>query len=269
MAMISTSSIGHPNFTNKSDAALKSLNDTFRQLSSGLKTGHGFENAALLAIADRFTNQLQGAHQARLQVNDGISLTQVADAALAEVESGFQQLQSLAIQSADGSLVDADRQVLQEQASAIQSQIQSIITDTDYNDINVLASNETLTFQSGANATGQTQIQLQDLTTAFSQIDISSQSGAEVAISSAADALARVSTQRTNFDNVQLNLVSVSDTLSRLSETLTSADGRIADADMAQEISSAISLAIRAQAGVALQAQGDRLSGSRVQQLLQ
>lgn len=269
MAMISTSSIGRPNFTNNSDAALRSLGDTFKQLAKGLKTGHGLENSALLAIADRFTTQIQGANQTRLQVNDGISLTQVADAALTEVESGFQQLQSLATQSANGTLNDTDRQDLQKQATAIQSQIQSIITGTDYNDINVLATNETLTFQTGANATNQTQVKLQDLTTAFAQVDISSQSGAEAAIKATADFLTRIGAQRGSFGNTQNSLISIADTLSRLSENLTASESRIADADMAQKTSNAIALAIRVQAGVALQAQGDKLSGSRIQQLLQ
>ncbi|HIJ83229.1 MAG: hypothetical protein HW380_1955 [Magnetococcales bacterium] len=270
MAMITASSVGLQNYSGKSDPIIKSLDDTFKQLSQGLKTrGQGSESAALIAIADRFTSQMQGANQARLQVNDAISLTQVADAALGSVETGFQRLQELATQSANSTLSDTDRQALQKEASTIQEQIQTIIADTSYNDVSLLSADQTLSFQTGPGANNQTGVQLRDFSTAFTQVDISTQAGGESAIQAANDALKRIGGQRAEFGAAEARFVSVADTLSQLSETISSAEGRISGSDMADKISNSIALAIRARASTALQTQADKLSSSRVQQLLQ
>ncbi|MBF0110212.1 MAG: hypothetical protein HQL76_13660 [Magnetococcales bacterium] len=269
MAMIATSSIALQNLAGKTDPTLKSIGEVFKQLGSGLKTGQGFESAALIAIADRFTRQMQGAGQARLEVNDGISLTQVADAALGEIEDGLQRIKELAVQSANAGASDSDRQSLQEEAEAIQGQIQAILAETSYNDINPLATDQTLSFQSGSEPENQTQVQLQDLTDVMASVDITTQEGAETVLNAASEALQRISDQRGEMGSAQTQLIHVADTLSRLSESLAFPGGRILNADMADDASNFIALSLRTQANLALQTQGDKLSSSRVQQLLQ
>ncbi|MBF0147398.1 MAG: hypothetical protein HQL84_14860 [Magnetococcales bacterium] len=269
MAMIATSSVGLQNLSSKTDPTVKSINDVFKQLGSGLKTGQGFESAALIAIADRFTSQIQGANLARSQINDGISLTQIADAALSEVETGMQRIQELATQSANASLNDSDRQALQKEVDAIQGGIQSILTDTSFNDINLLTTDQTLSFQTGPGSDNQTQLQLRDLSAVFTPVDVTTREGAENALSAASDALKRISEQRSAMGTAESQLVSVADTLSQLSETLSFSHGSMLNADMAEGASNAIALSLRTQATLALQTQADKLSSSRVQQLLQ
>lgn len=269
MAMITTNSIGLSPFSSKADLSIKSLNDTYRQLSGGLKAGQGFESAALIAIANRFSSQVKGTNQALLQVNDGISLAQVGSASLEDVNAGFQRLQELAVQGADSTLNDEDRQALQEEATAVQEQIRSILANTRFNDISVLGSDQTLSFKAGEGDASEIQVRLRDLRSLFQPVDLSTQSSAQGALQAVQDVLEMFTKQSADFQTAEGQLTNVATALSRISDTLGSAEGGIFNADMADKISNSIAMSIRAQAGIALQTQADRLSGSRVQQLLQ
>ncbi|MBF0434492.1 MAG: hypothetical protein HQL77_03860 [Magnetococcales bacterium] len=269
MAMIATNSIGHQQLTGKSDTAIKSMSDTFKQLAGGLKAGSNFENAALVAIADRFTAQVKGTNLARIQVNDGIAVTQIAGDALNTIADAVQQLQGLATQGANATLNTADRQALQQQVSAIQDEIQATITGTTYNDHALLASNQGLSFQAGPNAGNVIQVPLQDLRGTVPAMDLSTQGGAETALQAASDVLKRIGELQGSFGASEQQLTAASENLSQSSEIQTVTGGRILNADMADRASNSIANSIRVQAGLALQLQSEKLSGARVQSLLQ
>ncbi|MBF0421843.1 MAG: hypothetical protein HQL73_02500 [Magnetococcales bacterium] len=268
MAMISTNSVGLQNLPGKNDPAFKSISETLRQLAGGGKTGHGFESAAMIAIADRMTSQLKGTNQARMQINDGIATVQVAGGALEDVATSLQQLQDLATRSANGSPTDADRQTWQQQAASLWNQIQSTISDTSYNDHLLLASDQTVSFQSGPNAGEQTHVGLQDLRGLLAPVDLTTQGGAEAAMQASADALQIIQEQSAQWGAIESQLTQASATLSQGYDNQI-IGSRILNADMADRASSAIALAIRSQAGLAVQVQADRLSGARVHQLVQ
>lgn len=269
MAMIATNSIGLQALAGKSDSAIKSMSDTFKQLASGIKAGHSFENAALVAIADRFTSQVQGANQAKIQINDGIAATQIAGDALSSIATGLQQLQGLATQGSTASLTSADRQALQQQAAAVQEQIQATITGTTYNNQNLLASNQVLSFQSGADAGNNIQVALQDLRGSIAPVNLSTQGGAQSAIQVVSDALDRINALQGSFGGSEQQLSAAAESLSQSSDIQQITGGRILNSDMADRASNAIAHAIRAQAGIALQLQADKLVGARVQKLVQ
>ncbi|MBF0370213.1 MAG: flagellin [Magnetococcales bacterium] len=245
----------------------KSLNETFQKLSTGLKVDQAQDNAALLAIADRFSTQVRGYNQAIQNANDGVSMVQVADAGLAQIQDGQVRLQELAIQSANATLNDSDRQALQTEANQIQEQIDSIIADTNFNGIDVLASNTPVNLQTGTGEGDVTSINFQDFSNAFTSVDISTQAGAQNAISSLETDMETVSQARSELGAVQSGLESTLNNLGSTVEALTAAKSRVEDADMAQAMLDKTSQDIRSQANIALLVQANQAS-ERVMDLL-
>ena len=86
------------------------LQQSIQRLSSGLRINNASDDAAGLAIASRFTAQINGVNQAVLNSNDGSSLAQTADSALASVADNLQRIRTLAVQSANGGAQDTTAQ---------------------------------------------------------------------------------------------------------------------------------------------------------------
>jgi flagellin len=132
------------------------LNAAMQRLSSGLRINSAKDDAAGLAISQRFTSQIKGMDQAARNANDGISLAQTAEGALGEVTNNLQRMRELAVQSANATNSASDRAALQSEVSQLKSEIDRVASQTQFNGINVLDgtfSNQQ--FQVGANA-GQT-----------------------------------------------------------------------------------------------------------------
>ena len=249
------------------DKASTTLRDTYRKLASGIQVGQARDNAANLAVISRFTSQVEGMNQAVRNANDGISMTQVADAGLQDIEAGTQRLQELAIQSANGTLTDQDRQSIQAEAAQIQAQISDTISNTEFNGTRLLASNQTVSLQTGPNAGDQTGIDLQDLSGALANVDLSTRAGAESALIDLNNNSSVISDARAGMGAAEARLGSVVSNLENTSGALTEARSRIQDTDFAESAAKLAATAIRAQAGVAIQIQAN-LSASRVEGLL-
>jgi flagellin len=133
-----------------------SLNTSLQRLSSGLRINSAADDAAGLAISDRFTTQINGLNQASKNANDGISLSQTAGGALAQVTANLQSIRQLAVQSANATNSASDRAALDQAVQQDIQEINRIATQTSFNNRNVLDGTfGTATFQVGANV-GQT-----------------------------------------------------------------------------------------------------------------
>lgn len=130
-----------------------SLQTALQRLSSGLRINSAKDDAAGLAISDRMTAQIGGLNQAVSNANDGISLSQTAEGALAQSTAMLQRIRDLSIESANASNSSSDRQALNNEAQQLLSEIQRIATTTQFNGQNVLDGTfGTAQFQVGANA---------------------------------------------------------------------------------------------------------------------
>ena len=130
-----------------------SLATSMQRLSSGLRINSAKDDAAGLAISDRMTSQIRGSNQAARNANDGISLAQTAEGALAEVTSNLQRIRELAVQSSNATNSDSDRASLQAEATQLTAEITRVASQTQFNGINLLDGNfANKTFQVGANA---------------------------------------------------------------------------------------------------------------------
>lgn len=124
----------------------------FERLSSGLRINSAKDDAAGLAIAERFTAQIRGINQASRNANDGISLSQVAEGALSQSGDILQRIRELSIQSANSTNSATDRQALQAEVNQLKQELERVSQTTEFNGLKLLnGSFQAQTFQVGAN----------------------------------------------------------------------------------------------------------------------
>jgi len=129
------------------------LSTSLQRLSSGLRINSAKDDAAGLAISERFTAQIRGLNQGVRNANDGISLAQTAEGALKEVTNNLQRIREIAVQSANATNSDSDRTALQAEVSQLLSEIDRVAANTKFNGIALLDGSFTSkAFQVGADA---------------------------------------------------------------------------------------------------------------------
>jgi flagellin len=129
------------------------LQVSLQRLSSGLRINSAKDDAAGLAISERFTSQIRGLNQAVRNANDGISLAQTAEGALAESGNILQRIRELAVQSANATNSASDRQALQSEVGQLVQELDRIAKNTEFNGQKLLDGTfGTAVFQVGANA---------------------------------------------------------------------------------------------------------------------
>ncbi len=134
---------------NKSQAA---LGTSLQRLSSGKRINSAKDDAAGLAISQRFSAQIRGLDQAVRNSNDGISLAQTAEGALGEVTNNLQRIRELGVQSANATNSSSDRAAMQQEVSQLVSEINRISVQTNFNGTSLLdGSFASKAFQVGAN----------------------------------------------------------------------------------------------------------------------
>ncbi|BCB71505.1 flagellin [Vreelandella aquamarina] len=146
-----TSMIGQQNL-NKSQNALQT---SMERLSSGLRINSAKDDAAGQAIANRMSAQITGLNQAQRNANDGISIAQTAEGALNQVNDNLQRIRELTVQAQNGTNSESDLGSIQDEINQRLSEINRISEETDFNGTRVLAENNGLQIQVGAND-GQT-----------------------------------------------------------------------------------------------------------------
>ena len=124
----------HRNLTQTDNNLSKSL----ERLSSGLRINRAADDAAGLSISEKLRSQVRGLQQASRNAQDGISLIQTAEGALAETHSILQRMRELAVQAANGSLTNEDRNAIQEEVSALITEVTRIAESTSYNNQTLL-----------------------------------------------------------------------------------------------------------------------------------
>jgi flagellin len=125
---------------------------SLQRLYSGLRINSAKDDAAGLAIADRFTSQINGLNQAARNANDGISLAQTGEGALAQVTSNLQRIRELAVQSLNATNSASDRQALDAEVQQLKAENDRIAQTTTFNGVKLLDGSFTSqAFQVGAN----------------------------------------------------------------------------------------------------------------------
>lgn len=146
---------------NKSQAANQTA---MERLSSGLRINSAKDDAAGLAISTRFTSQVKGLNIAVRNAGDGIALAQTAEGALGSMNDNLQRIRELAVQSANATNSDVDREALQAEVEQLVAEISRTASEIDFNGRKLLDGSFKATFQIGANAGQTVDISIAELT---------------------------------------------------------------------------------------------------------
>ncbi len=153
MPQIINTNIASLNAQRNLNASQSDANVALQRLSSGLRINSAKDDAAGLAISERFESQITGLNMAQRNANDGISLAQTTEGALDEITANLQRIRELAVQSANASNSPSDRQALNAEVQQRIEEINRIAGQTSFNGLKILdGSLLTQTFQVGANA---------------------------------------------------------------------------------------------------------------------
>ena len=249
-------------------ATAGSLATSIQRLSSGLRVNSAKDDAAGLAIADRMNSQVRGMNVAIRNANDGISLTQTADGALAGVGDMMQRMRELAVQSTNSTNGTDDRGNLNQEFQQLADEVDRVLQGTKFNGKAVLGADATsLSFQVGAGTTTQDSITVSmtrlDTATSITNVtgassDITTAAAATTAINNIDAALTAINSERSKMGAVQNRFDSVVSNLRISVESQSAARGRIMDADFAIETANLSRAQVLQQAGSAMLSQANQ-----------
>ncbi len=252
------------------NSSQSSLATSMQRLSSGMRINSAKDDAAGLAIAERMNAQVRGMNVAIRNANDGVSLVQTAEGALAKVGDSLQRMRELAVQSRNATNSSSDRDSLNKEFQQLQKEITRVLGGTAFNGKHMLGADATaMTFQVGANVTDDDVIEI-TTTDMTSDADITAvTTGAAIdgtaTISDIGDVISDIDTaintvndQRAEFGAAQSRLEAVISNLQQSVENQAAARSRIMDADFAVETANMSRAQILQQAGTAMIAQANQ-----------
>jgi flagellin len=251
---------------NASRLADKAMGTAMERLSSGKRINSAKDDAAGLAISASMTSSIRGMNVAIRNANDGISLAQTAEGALAEVGNMAQRVRELAVQSANGTYTSSDRTNIQAEVSALQAQMTDVVSNTKFNGNTLFSASSVATsfgIQTGIDATNSTttiSIDGLDKVSALytSTIKVDTVANAQSAITAADAAVTQVSTARATLGATQNRLDAAVNVLNANVTNLSEARSRIEDTDFSAESTALAKSQILSQASTAMLAQANQ-----------
>lgn len=241
------------------------------KLSSGYRINRAGDDAAGLTISEKMRSQIRGLNKASSNAQDGVSLIQVAEGALAETHSILQRMNELATQAANDTNTTADRNAIAAEIHQLTSEIDRIASTTQFNTMNLLDgsfTNKNLQVGSlegqnisvsikamNSSSLGLTKTVKNKKTLAIS---VSSFSSAGSAMTVIQKAIQSVSAMRSTLGALQNRLEHTISNLDNISENTQAAESRLRDTDMAEEMVEYSKNNILAQAGQSMLAQGNQ-----------
>lgn len=275
MSVTAASNIDSLRAQNKLRITSEKLSKTFERLSSGLRINSAADDSAGLALADSLRADARGAAVAIRNINDGLSATATADAALGEVNNILTRLYELANQSANSIYSTNQRSALSSEFEALGSEVDRVARITEFNDISLLSYGGNITIQAGLDATVDSRITITGVSATLSDLGLGAISGAltysingatvDDAVSSARNALTAIdnaitslSSRRGTIAAAESRLQFAVNTLSIQRENFLAAESRIRDADVASEVAELVRLQVLQQATTSVLAQANQ-----------
>lgn len=255
------------------NSTTNALQRNIERLSSGQRINRAADDAAGLGISENLKAQTRSLAQAERNANDGISMIQVAEAAMNEQAGVITRLRELAVQSANGALTGTERGFIAAESNALVAEITRVSAVSEFNGINMIANGSgSINMQVGLNATANDVIAVAfsgtDAATlgtsaggaALSSIDLATSAAtAQTALGIIDQSITDLSTARSTLGATQNRLEVTVSNLASARENLEGANSRIRDVDVASETANMTRNQILSQAGVAVLAQANQL----------
>lgn len=253
-----------------------------QKLSSGMRINHAADDASGLAVSEKMRSQIQGLKRANQNVQDGISFVQTAEGYLAESQTILQRLRELGVQASNGIYDSNDRMQIQVEVSEMISEVDRIASQAQFNGLNLLTGRfarfngentvvASMWLHVGANMDQRERLYIGTMSsqglglkspvgnsTSATFISLSTPDKANMAIGMIDVALQKVSKQRADLGAYQNRLEKTGNGLMVGYENMQSAESRIRDADMAEEMTGFVRTQILTQAATAMLAQANQ-----------
>ena len=244
------------------------------RLSSGMRINSASDDAAGLGISENLKANIRSMAQAQRNANDGISMSQVAEGSMNDMQGIVSRMRELSVQSSNSTLGDTERGYIQTEFSQLSSEINRISSVTDFNGQKLLdgSASAGLTFQIGIQNTANDRISMSitKLTTStlgstslhIASASLSTAAKAQAAIGAFDKAIQQLSQSRAKVGATQNRMTVTVSNLAVTQENLTAANSRIRDVDVASESANLTKSQILSQAGLAVLAQANQLPQS-------
>ena len=258
----------------------RAMTQSMQRLATGTRINSAADDAAGLAVASKLSSQITGLGQAVRNGNDAIAVLQTADGAMIEVGNMLQRMRELAVQGGNGTLSSTDLTALNTEFVALQTEIERIADNTQWNGDNLLdgtaGTNGLMTFQVGYEANQTITVNLGDLQTdgdaAYSagiaaggiftndidSIVINTMADANTSLTALDVSIAGVDAKRATIGAAVNTLEYAVDNLANASQNTQAARSRISDADYASETTELARTQIIAQASTAMLSQANQ-----------
>lgn len=250
------------------------LNTSYERLSSGLRINRARDDAAGLAIAEALKADAKIASVGIRNASDGISIISIADKAIEQIANVLARLAELAQQSANGVFANSQRSALQNEFSALASEIERIAFTTQFNGLNLLSGGGEVVFQVGFDGSSLSQVSFQGVQATLSALglanggsqiaysiigatELDAQSAARLALDAVTAAIQSVNRNRGTLGAAEGRLEVTIANLQVARENFQAAESRIRDVDVAAEAAELTRLNILQQAGAAVLAQAN------------
>ena len=247
---------------------------SMEKLSSGFRINRAADDASGLGISQKMRLNITVLDTYDKNTEDGVSLVQTAEGAMAEISEMLKRGNELSLKAANGVLDDSERGVLQDEVDELIDEIDRISVTSNFNGIKLFAeknpnaagpSNADIVINSGEASAGKLYIKLPELSSeklGIDKVKINSLDTVDNAIDSFQAALEKISFERGSLGSYQNRMEYVSDSVVLTAENLSSTKSRISDTDYAQEMVNFASKNIMSEAAQSMYAQANTNTNS-------
>ncbi|MFR1380452.1 MAG: flagellin [Clostridium neonatale] len=238
--------------------------------STGYKINSAKDNPNKIAQAETLRMTVIGRNAASSNIQDTSSMLQTFDGAIQEMNNNVSRLKQLTVQAATETINDEDRAVIQKEIEGIKSSLNELANNTEFNGVKLsdnLVTDNANTTRFMKTTIGTLSGEIIDIprfnvSTAalkIDDIDVTSIAGAQASLEKVDDAVVCLTDIRSRYGAIQSRLDDTSDSMSEISDVLTSAQSSLADADIAKEVMEITKNKILIDSGIGLMAQSNKL----------
>jgi flagellin len=240
------------------------LASSVERLSSGLRINSAKDDAAGLAVRELMRADIAVIQQGTRNAQDGISMLQTMEGAMAVIDDALVRMQQLAEQAATGSYSTAQRTIMENEFSEMRQEIDRVAGATKFNGITMLDNSASVSIHFGKLSTDNISIEGSNMTSASNGLNItgltiSDTGSAKNALVTLDLAISTKDSARAKFGYKMNRLEGTISVLNIQSENLQAAESRVSDVDVATEMAEMTRNQVLAQAGISMLAQANTM----------